>query len=235
MPSRSKLGLLFLHALPLDGSMWAGQGKLLPNSTYTPTLYSLGASVEDWAASALRQVREERLIVVGCSVGGSCALEVAAAAPERVAALVLIGTKARHNPNSQLYASALDLITEQGLEAAWAAFWAPLFSQKASSAAVNAAKEIFNRQSANDIANGIAAFHTRPSRDQFLSRFSGSLTVVSGEDDVAPGVEVSTKQAASASKGTLEIIPECGHYVPLEKPEYLNKILRDVISAHGTI
>jgi hypothetical protein len=30
--------LLFLHALPLDGSMWAGQQQLLPGSTCTPTL-----------------------------------------------------------------------------------------------------------------------------------------------------------------------------------------------------
>ncbi|MDK1389512.1 hypothetical protein QN224_29465 [Sinorhizobium sp. 8-89] len=46
--------LLLLHALPLDGSMWADQLDLLPGETYAPTLYGFGDRVEDWAAEALR-------------------------------------------------------------------------------------------------------------------------------------------------------------------------------------
>ena len=38
--------LLFLHALPLDGSMWAGQMELLPGASFAPTLYGMGDSVE---------------------------------------------------------------------------------------------------------------------------------------------------------------------------------------------
>jgi hypothetical protein len=38
-------------------------------------------------------------------------------------------------------------------------------------------------------------------------------------------------QAASAQHGLLHVVPECGHYVPLEQPEYLNSILREVIDA----
>jgi pimeloyl-ACP methyl ester carboxylesterase len=30
----------------------------------------------------------------------------------------------------------------------------------------------------------------------------------------------------------LHIIPECGHYAPLERPDALNQILRDVITEH---
>src|SRR5262245_41107688 len=110
MMRKGKLELLFLHALPLDGTMWAGQQHLLPRSTYTPTLYTLGDSVEAWAAAALKLVKGDRLIVIGCSVGGSCALEVAAIAPHRVAALVLIGTKAGHQPDPALHASALKVL-----------------------------------------------------------------------------------------------------------------------------
>ena len=102
------LGLLLLHALPLDGSMWAGQMDLLPESTYAPTLYGFGNTVEAWANEVLQLATNDRLIVVGCSVGGSCALEVAVTAPERVAALVLIGTKAKHDPDPALHASARD-------------------------------------------------------------------------------------------------------------------------------
>ncbi|MGZ6242430.1 MAG: alpha/beta fold hydrolase [Candidatus Binataceae bacterium] len=221
--------LLFLHALPLDGSMWAGQKQLLPGSTYAPTLYPFGDSIEEWAAAALKSAKGDRLIVVGCSVGGSCALEVAVAAPDRVAALVLIGTKAAHRPDPALHASALETLQEKGLEEAWNVFWAPLFSRSADSQVIGDAKQIMLHQSPLDIARGVTVFHSRPSRDQFLSAFPRPVIVVTGADDVAPGSNVSKAQADSAQHGRLHVVPECGHYVPLEQPEYLNSILREVI------
>jgi pimeloyl-ACP methyl ester carboxylesterase len=231
MTTRENLELLFLHALPFDGSMWAGQKQLLPGSTYTPTLYPFGDSIEAWASAALKLAKGDRLIVVGCSVGGSCALELAVTAPDRVAALVLIGTKAGHRPDPALHASALKTLQEKGLEEAWKVFWAPLFSGSANSQLIGDAKRIMLRQSPLDVARGVTVFHSRPSRDQFLSEFSRLVIVVTGADDGAPGLKVSTAQAASAPQGRLDVVPECGHYVPLERPEYLNSILRGVITA----
>jgi pimeloyl-ACP methyl ester carboxylesterase len=231
MTTRGKLELLLLHALPFDGSTWAGQKQLLPGSTYTPTLYPFGDRIEAWAAAALKLAKGDRLVVVGCSVGGSCALELAVAAPDRVAALVLIGTKASHRPDPALHASALETLQEKGLEEAWKVFWAPLFSNSANSQVIGDAKQIMLHQSPLDIARGITVFHSRPSRGQFLSAFPHPVIVVTGADDGAPGLKMSAAQAASAQQGRLHIVPECGHYVPLERPEYLNSILREVIAA----
>jgi len=230
MTTKEQLELLFLHALPLDGSMWAGQKQLMPGSTHTPTLYSLGDSIEAWAAAALNVAKGDRLIVVGCSVGGSCALELAVAAPDRVAALVLIGTKAGHRPDPALHASALETLQEKGLEEAWKVFWAPLFSRSANSRVIDDAKRIMLRQSPLDVARGVTAFHRRQSRDQVLSAFPRPVIIVTGADDVTPGPKVSTAQADSAQHGQLHIVPECGHYVPLERPEHLNSILRKLIA-----
>lgn len=226
-----KLKLLFLHALPLDGSMWAGQQQLLPGSTYAPTLYPLGDSIEAWAAAVLRIAKGDRLIVVGCSVGGSCAVELAVAAPDRIAALVLIGTKAGRRPDPAQHAAVLETLQENGLEHAWEAMWAPLFSRVASARAIGDAKLIMLRQSPLDVARGVTVFHTRPSRDQFLSAFRFPVIVVTGADDVAPGPAVSKAQADCAQHGRLHVVPECGHYVPLERPEVLNSILLELIDA----
>ncbi len=228
----SKPELLLLHALPLDGSMWAEQAKLLPEATYTPTLYSLGDHIEAWANEALKLTAGNRIIVVGCSVGGSCALEIATIAPDRVAALVLIGTKANHRPDPAFHASALETIRKDGLKTAWQDIWEPLLFKAASPRAVSEAKSIMLRQSPEDVARGVTVFHTRPSRDQTLSTFQRPIIVVSGSDDVAPGAATSAKQADLARSGRLHIIPECGHYVPLERPDALNMILRDVIAEH---
>ncbi|NKB55368.1 MAG: alpha/beta fold hydrolase [Alphaproteobacteria bacterium] len=223
--------MLLLHALPFDGSMWSGQMDLLPGSTYAPTLYDFGNTVELWAIEALRLATNSRLIVVGCSVGGSCALEVAVAAPERVVALVLIGTKVKHHPDPALHASALDFIDKEGLNQAWARYWAPLFSSSTNHRMLEAAKNSALRQSPKDVARGVTAFHRRRSRDQFVSKCQCPVTVISGEDDVAPGPKSSAELAASAPQGSLHVVPSCGHYVPFEQPKVLRSILSDIINA----
>ena len=108
--------LLLLHALPLDGSMWAAQLKLLPGATYAPTLYGFGDCVQDWAAEGLKLPMGNKLIVVGCSVGGSCALEVAALAPDRVAGLIIIGTKAARRVDSRVNLTYADDLQRDGAE-----------------------------------------------------------------------------------------------------------------------
>jgi pimeloyl-ACP methyl ester carboxylesterase len=227
MITKDNLELLFLHALPLDGSMWAAQQRLLPGSTYAPTLYPFGDNIEGWAAAALNATGSDRLVVVGCSVGGSCAIEVAILAPERVAALVLIGTKVGHRPDPALRASVVQTLQEKGLEEAWTIFWAPLFSPSADAAVIEAGKRIMFRQSPRDLVRGTSVFHTRPNREHFLETFARPVIVVTGSDDIALGV--SKAQADSAPQGRLQIVPECGHYIPLERPETLNSILEEVI------
>ena len=228
---RASLELLLLHALPLDGSMWREQMELLPGTTHAPTLYRLGNCIEEWAVAALRMAKGDRLVVVGCSVGGSCALEVAAAAPERVAALVLIGTKAKHHPDPALHTKALAMLEEGGMERTWRTLWAPLFSPSVGHRTIGEAERIALRQSPADVARGVTAFHTRASRDQILASLPCPVVLMTGEDDPVPGLRVNTAQAASAPRGRLEIIPECGHYVPLERPAALNATLRRLIAA----
>jgi pimeloyl-ACP methyl ester carboxylesterase len=221
--------LLLLHALPLDASMWVNQMDLFPAVTVAPSLHRFGDRIESWAASVLAETRADRLVVAGCSVGGSCALEIAALAPERVAALVLIGTKAVHRRDPALREAALRTIRDEGLEAAWAAYWAPLFSAKASPQVVADARALALRQSPEELVRGINAFHTRPTRQQVLRDLTCPIIIVTGADDVAPGPEMSARQAEMARRGRLHVVPDCGHYMPLERPDVLNGILREVI------
>jgi hypothetical protein len=44
------------------------------------------------------------------------------------------------------------------------------------------------RQPLEDVVLGVEAFHTRPSRDDVLSTFSGPVHVITGADDVLSGV-----------------------------------------------
>ncbi|WP_445682803.1 alpha/beta fold hydrolase [Radicibacter daui] len=230
MGMNDDLAILFLHALPLDGSMWDAFGGILPGATYAPTLYGYGASLEEWAKAALEPVKQQKLIVVGCSVGGSCAIEVASLAPERVAALVLIGTKAAHRHDPNLRDSALALLAQGDVVPAWRRYWAPLFSQETAAPVIAAASAVALRQGRQALCNGILAFHSRLDRSDIVRRLAAPIVVISGEDDTAPGPRHSAQLANSAQKGTFLPVPRCGHYVPLEQPAILLNVLRRVIA-----
>jgi pimeloyl-[acyl-carrier protein] methyl ester esterase len=231
MPDPKTPELLLLHALPLDGTMWASQMGLLPGSTYAPTLYALGETLEEWAVAALKLVKSDRLIVVGCSVGGSCAIEAAVAAPDRVVSLVLVGTKADHRPEPDLHGATLQTLREKGLDEAWRLYWAPLFSTSADHQVIAKARRTALAQSPAAIARGVTAFHRRRSRLGFLSGFAKPTVFVTGAEDTAPGPKISRAQSDAALQGSLHIVGACGHYVPLERPTDLNAILRKVVAA----
>jgi pimeloyl-ACP methyl ester carboxylesterase len=225
--------LVLLHALPFDSTMWAAQKRVLIGATYAPNLYSLGDTLETWAPEILEAAPTSRLIVVGCSVGGSCALEMAAAAPQRIAALVLIGTKAVHRPDPALEALVLRTLETGGMEGAWDAFWSKMLSTSAQPEIRNAARQSALRQSPAEISRGVRAFHSRRSRDRLLTALTCPVAVISGADDAAPGLKVSATQAALAPRGQLHIVPGSGHYVPIEQPDRLNSILDELIASVG--
>jgi len=223
--------LVLLHALPFDGSMWHAHLDMFPGHTCAPSLYACGGNLTDWAGKVLNDVSADRMVVVGNSVGGSCALEMAALAPERISALVLVGAKAERRVDSKLQDECIELISQSGLEAAWNKYWAPFFAPTIDPRALAIGKELALQVSPDNIANGVRAFHTRPSRLELLSQLDCPVVCVTGENDIAPGIETMQAQANAAKNGQLIVVPDCGHYVPIEKPDAMREIIQDVIDA----
>ena len=177
-------------------------------------------------------MRENRLIVVGCSVGGSCALEIARIAGCRVEALVLIGTKAKHDPNPKFYHESLEYVRSHGVEAAWETYWRPLFQEPCDSAVVPMARDIALRQTKENLTNGLSAFHTRPSLDQFVANSELPIHIVCGDQDTLPGLSYCEELAATAKNGRLHILNSSGHFVPMVQAQALNSLLSEIIYAH---
>ncbi len=51
-----------------------------------------------------------------------------------------------------------------------------------------------------------------------------------GADDTAPMPSVNEEMAQRAQHGELRVIPGCGHYVPIERPDALVAILDEVLT-----
>jgi pimeloyl-[acyl-carrier protein] methyl ester esterase len=221
--------LVLLHALPLDGRMWQSQMHLAPGATFAPDLYGLGNSVQDWAAAVLEQAGDEELVVVGCSVGGSCALEVAAQAPSRVAAVVLVEAKAAHRPDPAFRDEAVRVLLSEGMSGAWPRYWFPLFAPSSSPQVVGRARELAFAQDVGDVIRGVKAFHGRRDLAEFVRTWTKPLVVVSGDLGRPAPPSRGAMLAASAPSGEFHLVPRCGHYVNLEQPQAFDELLGRLI------
>lgn len=215
--------LVLLHALPLDARMWDAVREGCPNSC-VPTLYGLGPSVRDWATAVLSECGSDELLVVGSSIGGSCAFEMARAAPNQVRGVILVGAKASVRRDRRARDGAIQLLRGDGVSAAWDRYWAPLFSSQTGLGVVAACKNIAMQQGVDDLVAGVRAFYDRRDHSEFVKSWKGHLLVVSGADDRTPTPAAVARDIAGTRARHI-IVESAGHYVPLEQPDLFQHIL----------
>jgi pimeloyl-ACP methyl ester carboxylesterase len=215
------VNLVLLHPLPLDASIWPHE-----LSGFAPNLYRLGESIEEWASAVLDLAPPGPLVLVGNSVGGSCAIEVAVRAPERARLLVLIGTKAAHRPQPEYRDEIIDRLSTDGMDGAWPRYWEPLFAPEADPSSVERARSVAAAQPIEDIVRGVRVFHTRPDRASFLSDFDKPVVIVNGEHDHPDrGLAIAT----GLRRSTHRVVEGAGHYLPLERPNALIDIVAESV------
>jgi pimeloyl-ACP methyl ester carboxylesterase len=216
--------IVLLHAFPLDETMWTPQAEALAGyELAAPNLYDLpGNTVEAWAENLLDHLGGE-LVPVGASLGGYVALAMARRAPERIRALVLIGSRSGPDtPERRLVREqVLQTLREEGAEAFAAAspFDAP------------------PGLSTEGLIRATEALRDRPDASDVVSSFGGPLLVVVGSNDELLSVDEAREIAASAPHGRLEVLEGAGHIVSQDEPKRFNAILRrflDEVAAEAT-
>jgi pimeloyl-ACP methyl ester carboxylesterase len=222
------VSLVLLHPLPLDETMWPAAMYSLGRKVVAPRLYELGGTIASWASAVIDMADDEPLVLVGNSVGGSCAIEIALQVPDRVELMVLIGTKAGHRPEPAFRDEAIEVLTTEGMGVAWRRYWAPLFGESTDESVIERARHIAERQSIDDVVRGVRVFHSRPDRAERIHLVDVPIVIVSGEYDRVPAN--GRGFAAQLRRGVFEAVPGAGHYVPLERPVELVEIVRDSIS-----
>ena len=87
--------LVFLHGWAQSQQVWFQQRHAFPDAIFLNLPGHGGAEVvpaEQWLAYLLQQLPEEPCLLVGWSLGGMLAMQLALHAPQRVAALALVAT-----------------------------------------------------------------------------------------------------------------------------------------------
>jgi pimeloyl-ACP methyl ester carboxylesterase len=181
-------------------------------------------------ADAVLSAAPGRLRLLGLSMGGYVALEVARRAPERLAGLALLDSSARPDTAEQTARrrALLEMARDHGLDAVLDALWPLVVApSRVGDAALRRRFTDMGRRLGRDVlARQQAAIIGRTDSRPHLPSLKVPTLVLCGRDDALTPVEVHIEMAAALPSARLVVEPHCGHLSTWEKPDAVTAHLR---------
>ena len=226
------IDLLLLPGLTNDARVWQGVAERLADVATVHvgdlrTADTMTALADDVLAKA-----PARFALAGLSMGGYCALEIVARAPERVLALGLVDTSARPDtPEGRAN-------REKQIARAPAAFAAiveellPKWvhpSRLDDHAVADIVRAMARDVGADAFARQQRAIMSRADSRPRLAAIRCPTVVVCGREDALLPLEVHEEMAHGIPGAKLRVIEACGHLAPLERPADVAAALRELL------
>lgn len=218
-----------------DHALWDDMtGDLSTLGTLHYADLSRPGDLDDWACM-LAEETEGLLILVGFSMGGYVARRLAAMVPERVVAMVLIGSSARGDTPERRERNRVAV-------AAQAARPYRGVSRKALSMALHEDLEtdtaLLDRMQGMSLRLGQACFLNQLSLEREDERPTlGGITVptlvVAAESDRLRSLREAEEMRDGIPGARLAVIEGSGHMMPIEKPGELFTLIRDFVAEQG--
>jgi 3-oxoadipate enol-lactonase len=232
--------VLLIHAGGMDGRMWHPLVERLEDRYWliVPDLRGHGTTplpptefshVDDLLA-VLDDLKVERTAVVGCSMGGHVALELATAAPARVNALVLMASSLEIDDWSeeirQYWAQESELVEAGNIDGAVelnARIWGR--EGETDELVAEMARTSLEHQA------GVEAPERELTVD--LASIAVPTLAISGGRDFADFARIADRIAAAVPGAQRAEIADAGHLIPLERPDETAELLVPFLEAVG--
>jgi pimeloyl-ACP methyl ester carboxylesterase len=232
----SNPALVLIPGLMCDQGVWSAQIEALRRLgvDYHVAEHGLSDSLAAMARAVL-DAHPGPLAVVGHSMGGRVAFEIARLAGTRLRGAALLDTGYRplaagdageRETEGRLH--LLELAQTQGI-AAMARTWLQSMvhpDRLADRALVDGIVTMFERRSVAEFEAQIRALLGRPDATPVLPRMACPTLLLCGEQD-AWATPAQHREMAQLIPGSLFVtVPNCGHMSPLERPEAVNEALQ---------
>lgn len=199
-----------------DYDMWSDFVPFLTDYNVMYADFREGTTLQELAASNLRRC-PERFILIGFSLGGYIARHMLYQAPERVEALVLIGTSTRPTVPPVTDGPAAKMFRGMSRSALKRAVHV---ERENDEVLIGRLKDMGERLGAEVFAR-LSALE-RPSDLETMRTIQCPVLVVTADQDRLRTMQESTEMAQAAG-APLVVLEHCGHMMPMEEPEQLAK------------
>lgn len=222
--------LVLLPGLACDAASWREQLPALATRhlVHVSDVHFRFDTLPQMAAALLAE-NPGRLVLVGASMGGMLALEAQAQAPERIAALALLGTSARADTPEllQLRSDAIGLFEQGRMDEVLRANVHFAFhpTHVSGGGLVDEYLRMVRRAGAAALVRQNRAVMARADRRPLLPRVACPVLVLCGEADLLTPPEHSREIARAVPGARLEIVPGAGHMLTMEQPARVNALL----------
>lgn len=228
---------ILLPGLAGDAVMW--QAQLAALAAWNPDVSNVHMRHDSVPAMATSLLAESTgpLVLVGASMGGMIAMEAAHQAPERIAALALLGTTARpETPEMrQLRETAIELFSQgrvaDVIEPNVGFAFHP--DHAGDPALVQPYLEFVLRAGAAQLIRQNRAVIGRPDARVHLPQLRCPTLVMCGDSDQLTPAEHSREIAGLIAGAELVMVPRCGHMLTMEQPQEVNAALLAWLESHA--
>jgi 3-oxoadipate enol-lactonase len=244
----SGMPALFLHAFPLNRTMWAPQTSALVAQwrCIAPDFRGLGESTgegpwtvdrfADDVVSVLDGLNIERAAVVGLSMGGYVAFSLWRRHRERVRGLVLADTRAGADTEETRArrAQLIEVARTKGSEAVASMQIAGLVgksTREKNPDVYDAMHRMMAQAPEGGIIGGLQAMMSRPDSTPLLGQIDVPTLIVVGDEDVVTPVKEARAMHAAIPGSRLEVLAQAGHLSSAERPAAFNTVLSEFLGS----
>ncbi len=218
---------LLLPGLLCDQAVWAEQiAALSPSVRCRVAEYGASDSLTAMAEAALAQA-PPRFILIGHSMGGRVALEIMRTAAARVRALALLDTGyqqraagAAGEAEVRARQALVDLARARGMRAMGEVWVRDMVPPKrlADSVLIESILAMVERRTAQVLDAQIRALLARPDAADVLPLIGCPTLLLCGREDTWSPLARHQAMQRLIRDSRLEVIEDCGHMAPMERP-----------------
>lgn len=189
-------------------------------------------------AGAILAQAPPKFALAGHSMGGYLAFEIIKQAPDRVARLALISTRASADTadERERREALIKLAEDEGLDSVHKVLWPRLThpGKQGDARLEGIARKMLEETGVDRFITQQRAILSRINYWGVLASIRVPTVVIVGEQDVITPVRSAQAIQAGVGGAELAIAPRCGHFAPLEQPFAVNGALERWLSRRPT-
>lgn len=241
--------VVFIHAFPLNEQMWRSQTEVLCKdyriitydlrgfglSEYGDGHFTIDLHVRD-LISVSDSLGLDKPVICGLSMGGYITLRALELYQNKFSGAVLACTKseADNNPAKIKRSDQIILIQNGGREEFTNSFLKSALSETTITSkplVLEELKRIISMQKNEAICSALMTLAARTDTTDSLEKIDVPLLIIAGKEDNLVPPEFSKMLYGKTKNSEITIIPECGHFPNMEKPDEFNKAIADFLSS----